>query len=53
MENVGDNQLEPKHFDEDENYKKHTKQVIYELRKLQEKKVKPTQVFGKKFKKMK
>ncbi len=51
MENFGDNQKVKPHFDEDENYKKHTKKVVYELRKLQEKKVKPTEVFGKKFKK--
>lgn len=48
---IGNNQKEQKHFDEDENYKKHTKKVVHELRKLQEKKVKPSEVFGKKFKK--
>tara|TARA_R110000822_G_scaffold13461_1_gene47845 strand:+ start:1047 stop:1205 length:159 start_codon:yes stop_codon:yes gene_type:complete len=51
MENFGDNQKEPKHFDEDPKFAKHTKKVIHELRKLQEKTVKPAEVFGKRFKK--
>ena len=47
---VGRNQIIEPHFDKDKNYEKHTTKVLYELRKLQEKKIKPTDVYGSKFK---
>lgn len=48
---LGNNQKLPMHFDEDEMYKKHSKQVIYEIRKLEQKKITPKQVFNKNFNK--